>query len=76
MGAKTVCDGTGVEIPDETPNTGIFGHQYCDEARPIAEEYLAKVSELHTQVAAQFKASLEDLRDTYRAKLRELPDQP
>lgn len=76
MGTRTTCDGTGVEIPEETPTTGHFGHQYSDEARLVAEEYLKRVDELHTEAAKAFQAALDALRAEYREKLHELPDAP
>lgn len=74
MAKTTTCDGTGVEIPDDTPVTGHYGHQYADGARAIAEAYLAKVDEAHTEAAVLFAGRLERLRMEYRALLRELPD--
>lgn len=76
MATITTCDGNGTEIPADTPTTGPFGHQYSDAMRPIAEKYLVDLNDLHTQLAAAFKAGLEDLRNQYREKLRELPDAP
>lgn len=76
MGTKTTCDGTGVEIPDDTPTTGLFGHQYSDEARMYAEEYLENMSQLHTRYATNFQAELNELKALYREKLKELPDEP
>lgn len=76
MGKRTTCDGTGVEIPHDTPPTGMFGHQYCDVARKVAEEYLAKVNALHTATAAAFQEGLEKLRKEYRVELEQLPDDP
>lgn len=75
MAKATTCDGTGTPIPDDTPATGLFGHQYSDEARPIAEEYLREVNDLHTTTAAAFQRTLEAIRDRYRAQLRSLPDE-
>jgi hypothetical protein len=72
----TTCDGTGVAIPDDTPTTGAFQHQYCIEARPIAEKYLADVDELHTRCADMFKIGLELLREEARKSLNQLPDLP
>lgn len=74
MAKVTTCDGTGVEIPDSTPVTGQFGHQYSDDARPIAEKYLADLDELHTETARVFQEKLGALRERYRERLRELPD--
>ena len=74
MARVTTCDGTGAEIPEETPTTGLFGHQYSDEARPIAEEYLAALDALHSESATTFTAKLGELRAKYRSQLRELPD--
>lgn len=76
MATVTTCDGTGVEIPPDTPTTGIFGHQYCDAARPIAETYLEEVETLHKRLAIQFQAELEELRARYRGQLKQLPDEP
>lgn len=74
MAKKTTCDGTGVEIPDETPTTGFFGHQYCDEARSIAQKYLEEIDALHLECAIAFQLSLGRIRDSYREKLQQLPD--
>jgi hypothetical protein len=74
MATVTTCDGTGVQIPVDTPTTGIFGHQYSDDARPIAEKYLAELDLLHTEAARAFQAKLDALRTVYRHQLRELPD--
>jgi hypothetical protein len=74
MATITTCDGTGVEIPADTPTTGLFGHQYSEEARPIAEKYLAELDDLHTSAAIAFKNGLDSLRARYREQLRELPD--
>lgn len=76
MATITTCDGTGVEIPADTPPTGYLGHQYSEAARPIAEQYLAAVDTLHTETARDFEEKLAHLRTMYREKLRELPDQP
>jgi hypothetical protein len=75
MATRTTCDGTGVVISDDTPVTGIMGHQYCDDARPVAEMYLADVSELHTKHAQAFTLELQELRARYREKLSQLPDE-
>jgi hypothetical protein len=76
MGTRTTCDGTGVEIPADTPTTGHFGHQYCDDARGVATEYLAAVNQLHTDIAAMFQERLDLLRAQYRERLTQLPDDP
>lgn len=76
MATTTTCDGTGIPIPNDTPVTGHFGHQYCDEARAIAEKYLADLDELHTRKAQEFQAELADLRARYREQLKQLPDEP
>lgn len=76
MARITTCDGTGVEIPDDTPTTGHFGHQYCESARIVAEQYLADLDALHTKAAERFQAELTDLKSLYREKLKELPDEP
>lgn len=76
MAKKTTCDGTGIEIPEETPTTGHFGHQYSEEARPIAEEYLKEVDDLHTKAARFFEEGLAVLRGAYRERLAQLPDDP
>lgn len=74
MAGITVCDGTGVEIPEDAPTTGFFGKQYSDAARPVAEAYLAELNELHTAAHREFEVKLEALREKYRPQLRELPD--
>ena len=74
MAKITTCDGTGVEIPADTPPTGHFGHQYSDEARPIAQAYLDAVDAVHTEVAELFAERLASLRASYGERLRELPD--
>lgn len=76
MARVTTCDGTGIEIPEDTPVTGDFDHQYCDAARPIAEKYLEDLDNLHTRHAQSFQAELDDLRRLYREQLRQLPDDP
>lgn len=76
MGTQTTCDGNGTPIPADTPTTGAFGRQYCDELRPVAEAYLADVDALHTKTAEAFIAQLKDIRSLYADKLRELPDAP
>lgn len=76
MALTNTCDGTGVEIAPDTPTTGVFGKQYCEAARPIAEQYLAAVDALHTETARDFEEKLAHLRTMYREQLRELPDQP
>ncbi len=76
MATITTCDGTGVEIPNGTLATGYFGHKYSDEARPIAEEYLAELNALHARSASAFTAELATLRARYSEKLRQLPDLP
>jgi len=75
MARATTCDGTGAQIPDDTPSTGLFGHQYSDEARPVAEGYLRELDALHTAASATFQRGLAELRDRYRAKLNTLPDE-
>jgi len=74
MGTRTTCDGTGVEIPDDTPPTGLHGRQYSDDARQIAEAYLAELDAIHTESAVAFQAKLTVLRAKYRVQLIELPD--
>jgi hypothetical protein len=74
MATVTTCDGTGVEIPAETPTTGQWGHQYSDAARPIAEAYLDDLSALHTKYAQLMQTELGELRARYREKLQQLPD--
>ena len=74
MGKRITCDGTGVEIPEESPTTGMFGHQYSDKARPVAEQYLDAVNDLHTKAAQRFDEELSGLRAYYREQLDELPD--
>lgn len=76
MAKITTCDGTGVPIPEDTPATGIFGHQYSDDARPIAEKYLLDLDELHSRTAQRFQTELAELRALYREKLQQLPDEP
>lgn len=76
MAKITTCDGNGTEIAEDTPTTGMFGHQYCDEMRPVAEAYMAALSDLHARHAEKFTAELTEIRAHYKAKLRELPDQP
>lgn len=76
MATVNTCDGTGVPIPADTPVTGPFGHQYCDAARVVADEYLARRSAAHTEAAELFQRYLNDLRAECRAKLRQLPDDP
>lgn len=75
MGLKNICDGTGVEIAADTQVTGMFGHQYCDEARQIAEAYLAELNNLHTAMASKFQADLDSLREKYHEQLGVLPDE-
>ena len=72
----TTCDGTGVIIPDDTPTTGPYRHQYCDEARPIAERYLRELDEIHTEAASEFQSKLNRLREEARKVLAQLPDEP
>lgn len=72
----TTCDGTGVLIPEDTPTTGAFGAQYCDDARVIAEKYLSDVHALHTECAEMFQAKLDALRQEARKELQILPDEP
>lgn len=74
MAKITTCDGTDVEIPADTPITGLFGRQYSDAARPIAEKYLEEFDELHTKIAREMQAGIEALRARYRGELRQLPD--
>lgn len=76
MATRNICDGTGVEIPEETPTTGHFGKQYCDEARPLADEYLAKLDKMHTAAAEKWSADLAALKAEYRPLLTSLPDEP
>lgn len=76
MASRTICDGCGTEIADDTPTTGHFGKQYSSELRPVAEEYLAKLDELHTAAALQFTSELCKLRAHYREMLLKLPDEP
>lgn len=76
MATKTTCDGTGVEIPSDTPVTGMFGHQYCEASRVVAESYLSDLNTLHTEMAQQFQTRLDELRSIYHEKLKELPDEP
>lgn len=73
MATNTICDGTGVEIPEDTPPTGLFGRQYSEGARPLAEKYLEELNALHTAAAESFQAQLDALRARYR-HLRTLPD--
>jgi hypothetical protein len=75
MAKVTTCDGLGVPIAEETPTTGLFGHQYCDEARPIAEEYLKAVDDLHTRLSEEFASEMAKIRSAYRLKLIQLPDE-
>lgn len=76
MAVRNVCDGNGTEIAPDTPCTGNFGHQYCDELRPVAENYLADLNALHTRCAERFTLELSELRALYHEKLAELPDAP
>lgn len=76
MGRVTTCDGTGVPIADDTPKTGAYGHQYCEEARPIAEKYLADLDAIHTECAVAFQSKLDALRAEARKSLLQLPDEP
>lgn len=76
MATKNFCDGTGLEIPDDTPTTGVFKRQYCNPARIEAEKYLAELDELHTWAAQLYEAKREELRARYRAELQHLPDEP
>lgn len=73
---KTHCDGTGVEIPEDSPTLGHFGHQYSDEARVIAEEYLQALNDLHSEMASKFQADVDSLRAKYHERLAVLPDEP
>ena len=74
MARSTTCDATGVTIPEDTPTTGIFGHQYCDSARPLAEKYLEDLHDLHTRHAVAMQAELDEMRALYREKIATLPD--
>lgn len=74
MARATTCDGTGATIPDDTPATGYWGHQYSDAARPVAEEYLRELNALHTRAARDFMDQLDALRARYHEKLTTLPD--
>lgn len=76
MATKNFCDGTGLEIDDDTPPTGHFGRQYCEAARADAEEYLRLVDEAHTAAARHFETARENLRSLFRLKLATLPDEP
>lgn len=76
MGTKTTCDGTGVDIPGDTPTTGMNGRQYCHEARKIAEDYLRDLDTTHTAMAMAFQKALTELRAKYREQLTQLPDDP
>lgn len=76
MAKVTTCDGTGIEIPEDTPFTGEFEHQYCPAARHFAEKYLEDLDNLHTKHAEAFQLELDDLRKLYREHLRQLPDDP
>lgn len=76
MATKNFCDGTGVEIPDDTPITGHFGRQYSAEARAVAEEYLQLLDEAHTAAARHYENARENLRSLFRLKLAKLPDEP
>lgn len=76
MATKNFCDGTGVEIPDDTPTTGHFGRQYSAEARAVAEEYLQLLDEAHTSAARKYETDRETLRQVFRLKLAKLPDEP
>jgi len=76
MAVRNHCDGTGVEIPDDTPVTGMHGKQYSDDARPIAEAYLRELDEIHSEAAIAFQAKIIALRDKFRPQLKELPDDP
>ena len=75
MATKTTCDGCGVEIPSDTLPTGHWGHQYCDDDRVLAAEYLEKLGDLHTEVSRIMSDRLEQLRAKYRPHLQQLPDQ-
>ena len=76
MATINTCDGNGSPIPADTPCTGSFGKQYCDELRPVAEKYLADLNALHTRNAERFTLELSELRALYHEKLAELPDAP
>lgn len=76
MAKKNFCDGTGLEIPEDTPTTGHFGRQYCNPARIEAEKYLAELDALHTEAAQFYESKREELRARYRAELQHLPDEP
>ena len=75
MGVRTTCDGTGVPIPGDSPTTGLFGHQYCPEAREIAEKYLEEVDTLHSAMAETFGTALSEIRARYKQDLLQLPDE-
>ncbi len=75
MGTQTLCDGIGIAIPEDTPVTGLFSHQYSDAARPDAQAYLDELDALHTKHAAAFAIELAELRAKYRERLMILPDE-
>lgn len=76
MARKSICDGTGDEIPDDAPVTGRYGRQYSDSARVIAAQYLTDLDALHTECAADFQTKMDRLRRQYKRQLRKLPDEP
>ncbi len=76
MATACVCDGNGSTIATDTPATGPYGRQYCDDLRPLAEKYLQEANDLHTALAEAYKADLATLREQYRDKLQNLPDTP
>lgn len=55
------CDGTGIEIPEDSPKLGPYGRQYAECIRPLVEQYLAELAEI---------------RERYRRVLAQLPDDP
>jgi hypothetical protein len=73
---RSLCDGTGVAIPEGTPTTGFFGRQYSDAVRGDAEAYLRELDELHTKHAKAFSQGLVKLRAKWKASLATLPDEP
>jgi len=75
MATITQCDGCGQPIVGEVRELGlVLRREYCEACHGTAKQFLDEQDALHDRLAKAWMDDLTTLRETYRTKLAQLPD--
>lgn len=70
MSLATICDGTQKPFPvEQLKVVGPLNRAYSPEVVAAAEEYLAKMDDVHSKVAALWQDWRDAARKEYREKI-------